>query len=171
MKLKEIALGLFIILLLGGAGYLWLTPSGMQEAPAINVTTLEGQSVALSSLEGRPVLVTFWATTCPGCVKEMPHLIDLHRELGPKGFEIVAIAMAYDPPEQVRELARQKQLPYTVAIDDGSAAVAFGDVKLTPTSFLIDPQGRIVQQKLGEMDMEQLRIRILGMLAQSGNRA
>lgn len=171
MKLKEIALGLFIILLLGGAGYLWLTPSGMQEAPAINVTTLEGQSVALSSLEGRPVLVTFWATTCPGCVKEMPHLIDLHRELGPRGFEIVAIAMAYDPPEQVRELARQKQLPYTVAIDDGSAAVAFGDVKLTPTSFLIDPQGRIVQQKLGEMDMEQLRIRILGMLAQSGNRA
>jgi peroxiredoxin len=101
----------------------------------------------------------------------MPHLIDLHRELGPRGFEIVAIAMAYDPPEQVRELARQKQLPYTVAIDDGSAAVAFGDVKLTPTSFLIDPQGRIVQQKLGEMDMEQLRIRILGMLAQSGNRA
>jgi peroxiredoxin len=171
MKLKEIALGLFIILLLGGAGYLWLTPSGMQEAPAINVTTLDGQSVALSSLEGRPVLVTFWATTCPGCVKEMPHLIDLHRELGPRGFEIVAIAMAYDPPEQVRELARQKQLPYTVAIDDGSAAVAFGDVKLTPTSFLIDPQGRIVQQKLGEMDMEQLRIRILGMLAQSGNRA
>lgn len=171
MKLKEIALGLFIILLLGGAGYLWLTPSGMQEAPAINVTTLDGQSVALSSLEGRPVLVTFWATTCPGCVKEMPHLIDLHRELGPRGFEIVAIAMAYDPPEQVRELARQKQLPYTVAIDDGSAAVAFGDVKLTPTSFLIDPQGHIVQQKLGEMDMEQLRIRILGMLAQSGNRA
>lgn len=171
MKLKEIALGLFIILLLGGAGYLWLTPSGMQEAPAITVTTLDGQSVTLSSLEGRPVLVTFWATTCPGCVKEMPHLIDLHRELGPKGLEIVAIAMAYDPPEQVRELARQKQLPYTVAIDDGSAAVAFGDVKLTPTSFLIDPQGRIVQQKLGEMDMEQLRIRILGMLAQSGNRA
>jgi peroxiredoxin len=171
MKLKEIALGLFIILLLGGAGYLWLTPSGMQQAPAISVTTLDGQSVALSSLEGRPVLVIFWATTCPGCVKEMPHLIDLHRELGPKGFEIVAIAMAYDPPEQVRELARQKQLPYTVAIDDGSAAVAFGDVKLTPTSFLIDPQGRIVQQKLGEMDMEQLRIRILGMLAQSGNRA
>lgn len=171
MKLKEIALGLFIILLLGGVGYLWLTPSGMQPAPAINVTTLQGQSVSLSSLQGRPVLVTFWATTCPGCVKEMPHLVELYRELGPKGFEIVAIAMAYDPPEQVRELARQKQLPYTVALDDGSAAHAFGDVKLTPTSFLIDPQGRIVQQKLGEMDTEQLRLRILGMLAQMGKSA
>jgi thiol-disulfide isomerase/thioredoxin len=171
MKLKELSLGLFIILLLGGVGYLWLTPSGLQQAPSISVTTLQGQSVPLDSLQGRPVLVTFWATTCPGCVKEMPHLIDLYRELGPKGLEIVAIAMAYDPPEQVRELARLKQLPYTVAIDDGSAAVAFGEVKLTPTSFLIDPQGRIVQQKLGEMDMKQLRLRILGMLAQSGKRA
>lgn len=168
MKLKEITLGLFIILLLGGVGYLWFTPSGMQKAPAIQVTTLDGQSVSLKSLQGRPVLVTFWATTCPGCVKEMPHLVDLYRELGPKGLEIVAIAMSYDPPEQVRELARQKQLPYTVALDDGSAASAFGDVKLTPTNFLIDPQGRIVQQKLGEMDMEQLRQRILAML---GNRA
>lgn len=171
MKIKEITTALFILLLVGGAAFLWLSPSGFQQAPAVTVKTLDGKEVSLASLRGRPVLVTFWATTCPGCVKEMPHMIDLHRELGPKGFEIVAIAMAYDPPEQVRELARQKQLPYTVAIDDGSAAVAFGDVKLTPTSFLIDPQGRIVQQKLGEMDMEQLRIRILGMLAQSGNRA
>lgn len=172
MRTKEITTALFIILLLGGAAFLWLTPSGMQQAPAITVTTLEGKTVSLAALQGRPVLVTFWATTCPGCVKEMPHLVELYRELGPKGLEIVAIAMSYDPPDQVRELARQKQLPYLVVLDsDGSAAKAFGDVKLTPTNFLLNPQGHIVQQKLGEMDMEQLRLRILGMLAQSGKSA
>jgi len=172
MKAKEITTALFILLLLGGAAFLWFSPSGMQQAPAITVTTLEGKSVSLASLQGRPVLVTFWATTCPGCIKEMPQMIELYHELGPKGLEIVAIAMSYDPPEQVRELALQKQLPYTVAIDaDGSAAKAFGDVKLTPTNFLLDPQGNIVQQKLGEMDMEQLRLRILGMLPKPGKNA
>jgi peroxiredoxin len=165
MKLKEITTALFILLLVGGAAFLWLTPSGIQKAPEVTVTTLDGQHLSLASLQGRPVLVTFWATTCPGCVKEMPHLVDLYHELGPKGLQIVAIAMSYDAPDQVRIMSQQKQLPYTVALDsDGSAAKAFGNVQLTPTSFLLDPQGRIVQQKLGEMDMGQLRNRIQGML-------
>ena len=146
MKLKEITAALFILLLAGAAAFLWLSPSGFQQAPSVTVTTLEGKQVSLASLQGRPVLVTFWATTCPGCVKEMPHMVDLYRELGPQGLEIVAIAMSYDPPEQVRELVRQKQLPYTIALDtDGSVAKAFGNVKLTPTNFLLDPQGHIVQ--------------------------
>ncbi len=172
MKLKELTTALFILLLLAAAAFLWLSPSGFQQAPAITVTTLRGEKVSLTSLRGRPVLVTFWATTCPGCIKEMPHLIELYRELAPQGLEIIAIAMAYDPPEQVHELVRQKQLPYIVALDaNGAAAKAFGDVKLTPTNFLLDPQGHIVQQKLGEMDMTQLRARILEMLAQKGKHA
>lgn len=170
MKTKELTTALFILLLLGAAAFLWLSPSGFQQAPAVTLTTLEGKALPLASLQGRPVLVTFWATTCPGCVKEMPHLAELYRELGPQGLEIVGVAMAYDPPAQVQEMVRQKQPPYTIALDDGSAARAFGDVKLTPTSFLIDPQGRIVQQKLGEMDMVQLRARIQSMLAQAGNK-
>jgi len=171
MKIKELILALFILLLVGGGAYLWFSPSGMQQAPAVTVTTLKGEQLPLASLQGRPVLVTFWATTCPGCVKEMPHLVELYNELGPKGLRIVAIAMSYDPVDQVRVLTEQKQLPYTVALDsDGSAAKAFGNVQLTPTSFLLDPQGRIVQQKLGEMDMNQLRMRIISMLKQ-GNKA
>jgi len=170
MKLKEITTAIFVLLLVGGAAFLWFSPSGMQQAPAVTVTTLDGKSLPLASLQGRPVLVTFWATTCPGCVQEIPHLVDLHRELGPKGLEIVAIAMSYDPPEQVKKLVLMKQVPYTVALDtDGSAAKAFGNVQLTPTSFLLDPQGHIVEQKLGEMDMVQLRQRILSMLP--GNHA
>lgn len=169
MKTKDIAIAGFAIALVGILAYVWFTPSGLKRAPELNITTLEGQPLSLKALRGRPVLVTFWATTCPGCVKEMPHLVELYNDLGPQGLELVALAMSYDPEEQVREMVKLKQLPYTVALDsDGSAAKAFGDVKLTPTTFLIAPDGRIVQQKLGEMDMDALHKRITGMLKSKG---
>ncbi|MCW8828517.1 MAG: TlpA family protein disulfide reductase [Gammaproteobacteria bacterium] len=169
MKAKDLAIAAFAIALVAILAYVWFTPSGLKPAPALEVTTLEGRNISLASLQGRPVLVTFWATTCPGCVKEMPHLVELYNELGPQGLEIIALAMAYDPEVQVREMVKLKQLPYPVALDrDGNAARAFGDVKLTPTSFLISPEGRIVQQKLGEMDMNALHSRIITMLKQKG---
>jgi len=169
MKAKDISIALFAIAVIGVLAYVWFTPSGLKEAPSIKVTTLDGQQLSLQQLRGKPVLVTFWATTCPGCVKEMPHLVELHNSLGPQGLKIIALAMSYDAEDQVRETVKLKQLPYTVGLDkDGSAARAFGEVKLTPTSFLIDPQGRIVQQKLGELDMNALHARIASMLQQKG---
>jgi peroxiredoxin len=165
MKKQPLIAITFLLLIAGLLGYLWFTPSGIKQAPSLSVTTLQGQSVSLASLQGRPVLVTFWATTCPGCIKEMPHLIELYQELAPRGLEIVGIAMEYDPEDQVRTMVAQKKVPYPIAIDkDGSAALAFGGVSLTPSSFLIDPQGRIVQYKLGEMDMNALHTRIIAML-------
>jgi peroxiredoxin len=165
MKIKDISIAVFAIALVGILAYVWFTPSGLKQAPDITLTTLEGKQVSLKSLQGRPVLVTFWATTCPGCVKEMPHLVKLYNELGPRGLNMIALAMSYDPAEQVREMVKLKKLPYTVGLDsDGSAARAFGDVKLTPTSFLISPDGRIVMQKLGDLDMNEVHNRILGML-------
>lgn len=169
MKIKEIITGIFVLALIGLLTFIWFTPDGLKQAPAISVTTLEGKQIDLQSLQGRPVLVTFWATTCPGCVKEMPHLAELYKELAPRGLEMIALAMAYDPEDQVREMVKLKQPPYKVALDrDGSAALAFGDVKLTPTTFLISPDGLIVQQKLGEMDMNALHNRIVGMLSKKG---
>jgi peroxiredoxin len=166
MKLKDLLIGGFALAVVAALAFFWLAPGGgLKAAPDVSVTTLEGKTIQLAQLRGRPVLVTFWATSCPGCVKEMPQMVELYKELAPKGFEIIAIAMAYDPPAQVREMAARRELPYTVAIDsDGAAAKAFGDVQLTPTHFLIDPQGRIVQQKLGDFEPVQMRERILGLL-------
>jgi peroxiredoxin len=167
MKKPPVIAATFLIAVAVLLGYLWFTPSGLKPAPEIKLTSLEGKPLSLSALQGKPVLVTFWATTCPGCIKEMPHLVELYHELAPQGLEIIAIAMDYDPEDQVRTMVAQKKLPYPVAMDgDGSAARAFGDVSLTPSSFLIDPQGRIAQYKLGEMDMNALHNRIVAMLAQ-----
>jgi len=165
MKKKDLIIASFAVALLALLGYFWFSPSGLKPAPSLTVMTLDEQPLTLDAFRGKPLLITFWATTCPGCVAEIPHFSALHGELGSKGLKVLAIAMDYDPPEQVRFMVRQRGMPYTVALDsDGAAARAFGNVQLTPTTFLIDPQGRIVQQKLGEVDFTQLRERIIGML-------
>jgi peroxiredoxin len=165
MKTKDITIAVFALALFGLLGYLWLTPSGLKQAPELGFTTMQGAEIQLAELRGRPVLVTFWATTCPGCMEEMPHLIELYRELQPRGLEIIGVAMYYDPPNQVQTVRERFQVPYPIVLDlRQEAAVAFGNVRLTPTTFLISPEGRIVKQKVGEMDMERVRRDILAML-------
>jgi peroxiredoxin len=168
MQTKDKIIALFSIAVLVLLAYLWFGPSGVQPAPDIDLKVIDGRTLDLKQMRGQPVLVTFWATSCPGCIKEMPHLIELYHQLHDKGLEIIAVAMPYDRPDHVMEMAKRKQIPYPIAIDiKGEAVAAFGNVKLTPTSFLIDPDGKIVKQKIGEMDMTQLRQQITAMLNNS----
>jgi peroxiredoxin len=166
--MKEKLITLFAVALLGVLGYLWLAPAGLKFSPDISVTSIDGNELKLSDYRGQPLLVTFWATSCPGCIKEMPHLIELYEELSPQGLEIIGITMDYDPPNHVLAMRKARQIPYPIALDiHADAARAFGNVRLTPTSFLIAPDGRIVFQKTGKMNMDRLRRDILGMLQQA----
>ena len=168
MKLKETLITLFAAALLGTLTWLWLAPAGLKDSPEITLLTIDGKELSLASLRGKPLLLTFWATSCPGCIKEMPHLIELYEELSPRGLEIIGVAMSYDKPSHVLSMRKARNIPYPVALDiHGAAAKAFGNVRLTPTSFLISPDGRIVFQKIGEMDMPKLRNNILAMLKQA----
>jgi peroxiredoxin len=127
-------------------------------APAATFTTLEGKPIVLDALRGKVVLVNFWATSCPGCIKEMPGMVETYNQYKDRGFEIVAVAMSYDPPNYVMNFVRTRQLPFPVALDvDGAHARAFGNVQLTPTSFIIGKDGRILEQKLGELDFVKLK--------------
>lgn len=127
-------------------------------APAATFTTLEGNTIALDDLRGKVVLVNFWATSCPGCIKEMPGMVETYNQYKDRGFEIVAVAMSYDPPNYVANFVQTRQLPFPVALDvDGAHARAFGNVQLTPTSFLIGKDGSILEQKLGELDFVKLK--------------
>lgn len=161
MKTKDIFFGLFALSLVGALATLWLSPQGLKQAPNVSVRTLDGTQIDLATLRGKPILVTFWATSCTGCVKEIPHLIELHNEYGPQGLQMLAIAMAYDPPNHVIAMRDARKLPYLIALDiDGSVARAFGDVQLTPTTFLIAADGRIIKQKIGELDMTEVRMQL-----------
>lgn len=166
MKIKDTVIAVFAVALIGGLAWLWLAPAGLQLAPEVAFTTIDGRKLSISELRGRPVLVNFWATTCPGCVKEMPHLVELYKEFSPGGLEIIGVAMAYDPPNHVVALSRSRNINYPIALDiQNQAAIAFGDVRLTPASFLIAPDGQIVHQKTGELDMTKVRTLVMEMLA------
>ena len=161
MKIRDLALGGVAIAILTLVAAVWFMPAGLSQAPAVTFKTLDGRSLSLDDLRGRPVLVNFWATTCPGCIKEMPHLVELYEKLHPQGLEIIGVAMSYDPPNQVVALQERRGLPYPLTLDlDAKIAKAFGDVSLTPTTFLIAPDGRIVFQKIGEIDMPKLEATI-----------
>ncbi len=167
MKTRDLLVVTVAALLLGGLIWAWFAApeDGFETAPSVAMHDLNGAPVDLAALRGRPVLVTFWATTCVGCIREMPHLAELHTQYGERGLKVVGVAMAYDSDEDVRELVRLRELPYTIVHDvDERVSQAFGGVRLTPTSFLISPAGRIVQRRLGEFDMDQMRASIHNML-------
>lgn len=165
MKTKNILIPLFAILIISSIAYLWLAPSGALKAPNINLQLIDGKKLNLSSLQGKPVLITFWATSCPGCIKEIPHLIELYNQLHPKGLEIIGIAMPQDRPDYIMEMVKRKKVPYLISFDlKGEAVKAFGNVSLTPTTFLIDKKGKIVKKKIGEIKMDVWKKRIISIL-------
>ena len=140
-----------------------------RSAPAVTFVTLKGPPVAMQDLRGKVVLVNFWATTCTICAAELPEVIATYDTYAPRGFEIVAVAMSYDPAWLVAEYATKKRLPFKVALDmQGDVERAFGGVEGTPTSFLIGKRGEVLEKFVGRPDFDQLRRRIERELAAKG---
>jgi peroxiredoxin len=128
------------------------------KAPDVIFTSITGKKITLKELRGKPVIITFWATDCPGCIKEIPDLIDLYTQYHKQGLEIIAVAMYYDPPNHVVTMAEDQQLPYHVALDlQAEHAHAFGDVQLIPSTFLITPDGLIALKKTGAFDPAEIK--------------
>ena len=130
-------------------------------APQAQFIALAGGNFSTADLQGKVVLVNFWATTCVTCVAEMPKMVETWKRFAPHGYEMVAVAMSYDHPNAVAEFAQRRALPFRVALDTGGAvARAFGDVRVTPTTYLLDRRGRVVVKYVGEPDWRDLYTRI-----------
>jgi peroxiredoxin len=126
-------------------------------APESSYVLLDGSTIKAAQLQGKVVLVNFWATSCTTCVAEMPQLVSTHQKFTSRGFDTLAVAMSYDPPRYVVNFAQTRQLPFKVAIDNtGAVAKAWGDIQLTPTTFLIDKQGKIVKRYVGAPNFAEL---------------
>jgi len=155
VNIKKILIPLVILGLLVA---LFLSLSQKPQAPDVTFTTIDGKKISMASLKGKVVLVNFWATDCPGCVKEIPALVDTYKNYQAKGFEVIAVAMPYDPPAQVLNYVKQKALPFPV-MHDGLEEVtqAFGGINLTPTTYIFDKQGNRLQRIIGEIDFTNLK--------------
>ena len=132
----------------------WNRPIALAD---VNFIGVHGDQFAMSSLKGKVVLVNFWATSCSVCVAEMPKMVQTFEKYREKGLETVAVAMSFDPPDRVFAYAQQNKLPFRVTLDIfGKAMQAFGGIRGTPTTFLVDRRGKIVQRIEGEPDFGRL---------------
>ena len=144
-------------LLIALAVLFYLSLSNRQPAPEVTFVNLKGEKISMPSLRGKVVMVNFWATSCSTCVAEMPKMIETYNKYHLQGLEFVAVAMSYDPPNYVLNYAETRQLPFQVALDvQGKLAQSFGDVKLTPTTFVIDKQGKIIKRYVGQPSFKEL---------------
>jgi peroxiredoxin len=148
--LSTLSVGAAALFLLGACGE-------RLQAPQATFVSLKGETLTTAGLRGKVVLVNFWATDCVTCVKEMPDMVRTYNRYRDHGFEFIAVAMKHDPPHYVVKYAETNRLPFKVALDPmGELAKAFGNVKLTPTTFVIDKRGTIVLKITGEVDFARL---------------
>ena len=142
--------------------------TGTQAAPQSTFVLLDGSKQSTTDFKGKVTLVNFWATSCVTCVAEMPELISTYNKYKPQGYDTVAVAMSYDPPAYVVNFSETRKLPFKVAIDNtGAVAKAWGDVQLTPTTYLVNKRGQIVKQYVGAPNFVALHKLIEKLLAES----
>lgn len=142
--------------------------TGVSAAPASTFVLLDGTRKSTEDLKGKVTLVNFWATSCVTCVGEMPKVIATYDKYKNQGYDTLAVAMSYDPPAYVVNYAETRKLPFKVAIDNtGAVAKAWGDVQLTPTTYVVNKRGEIVKRYVGEPDFAELHKLIEKLLAEA----
>lgn len=155
-----------------GAGVWLYAASAPPAAPQVKFATLKGELISTADLRGKVTLINFWATSCAPCVKELPGIAAAWKKYNTQGFETIAVAMEYDPPHYVKSFTERHQLPFKVALDArGEIAKAFGaingDVRVVPTSFVIDRQGRVIKRYLGELDFVKFEALLVAALKEA----
>jgi cytochrome c biogenesis protein CcmG/thiol:disulfide interchange protein DsbE len=117
-------------------------------APGFALARLDGSTLDLAELRGKTVLLDFWATWCPPCRMAMPHLQALSQEYADQ-LVVVGIAMDQGGAGVVGPFVTKEQLSFEVVIMDANVIRDYGGISSIPTTFLIDPQGRIVNKWIG----------------------
>lgn len=157
LKIKKPILTFLLLLLIGLIGYSFYFLSQKQKIAQAEFITIKGEKISMQSLKGKVVLVNFWATDCRNCVKEMPDLVKTYQQYQNKGLEIIAVAMPYDPPAQVVNYANHKQLPFPVMHDSyAEITQKFGGVKVTPTTYIYNKNGKRIQHAVGLINFNKL---------------
>ncbi len=119
-------------------------------------SVVDGNVVNSDSFKGKVLLITFFATWCPPCRQEIPTLIQLYKDLGPRGFAVIGLSVDEGGPKVVAKLVEQEKINYPVLMADRSTARSFGGIAGIPTSFLVNRKGHVVKKYSGFVTHQRL---------------
>lgn len=139
-----------IVLALLAATLFFVASKQGQVDPTQEITLINGEKITFASLQGKPLMVVFWATTCTTCVQEMPELAKIH---GKGSTEVLAVAMQYDEEDKIRNFISQNGYEFRFTWDrNGTLSHLFEDTVLTPTIFYLDKDGYITSKSVGKIE-------------------
>ncbi len=129
-------------------------------APDFTLTDIAGKQHRLSDYRGKDVILVFWATWCPPCRIEIPHLIELRKTVGEDKLAILAISN--EKPDLLKGFVAKQRINYTILLDKGNMPKPFGVMRIyrttgIPGSFFIDPQGKIKLATSGLIPLDETK--------------
>ena len=139
------------------AGSIELTPD--EEAPSaddVSYLTFDDQEVPLTSLDGTPTVVNFFASTCTPCITEMPAFEEVHQELAGEPLAFLGLAVT-DRADDALALVEQTGVTYPTAQDPDAAVITALGGSVLPTTVLLGADGEILATRHGEIDADELR--------------
>src|SRR5687768_4192817 len=131
-----------------------LSLSSYAQAIGFTFTDHTGKKLTLSDYKGKWVLINFWATWCPPCLKEIPDLVSLYENR--KDVMVIGVAMDYSDPKTVLKYVNRLSITYPIVFGDRKIAAQIGPVSMLPTTYLFDPAGKPAAYKVGIISREDL---------------
>jgi peroxiredoxin len=138
-------------------------------APDFSLQTLDGQTLKLSDLRGKAVVLNFWATWCTPCKAEMPWFVDFQKQYGGQGLQMVGVAMDDSAKDDIDKFAKQMGVNYPVVLGKESLADQYGGVDFLPTTFYIDRSGNIQDRVFGIVDRREAEASVKKVLASAAS--
>lgn len=136
-----------------------------EPAPDVTLETMDGEAIALANRPGEVLVVNFWATWCAPCRKEIPDLIDLQDELGPRGLTVIGVSFDQEGAEVVEPFLEEYAINYPIVLDpDASLDEAFGGIYGLPMTYVVGPDGQIRYRVLGLFPVDEMRSKLVAML-------
>jgi thiol-disulfide isomerase/thioredoxin len=118
-------------------------------APDFQLQGIDGANLRLSNLHGKAVLLNFWATYCAPCKLEMPWFVELQKEYGPQGLQVVGVAMDDASTEDISCFAKSLGINYPILLGKESVGASYGGVDVLPTTYFLDRSGKVVAREFG----------------------
>ncbi|WP_026280475.1 TlpA disulfide reductase family protein [Thioalkalivibrio sp. ALE28] len=149
--------GLILLALLAGTGVASADTLTVIEprpdAPSLQLEDLDGHAHTLRDYRGRVVVVNFWATWCPPCRDELPSLQRLWEGLGPDGLVVLGVNVGEDA-DRIFFFTADYPVDFPLLLDRAASAIDTWPVRGIPTTFVIDPEGRIAYRAIGAREFD-----------------